>query len=117
MGYGLYGLWVVFPVGCIPIRLFFICSVMDVNLEFDDEFRNEIKFQKKYLFMVVAISGFFITIFTCVGCFIQCAILAEKRFSSPILEPRPLPTSGYNSFTTIESNSFSVLANKNSGIS
>ena len=20
MGYGLYGLWVVFPVGCIPIR-------------------------------------------------------------------------------------------------
>ena len=90
---------------------------MDENLEFDDEFRNEIKFQKKYLFMVVAISGFFITVFTCVGCFIQCAIMAEKRFPnfSPFnLVPRPQPTSGYSSFTTTETGNFLVSANTKS---
>ena len=86
------------------MRTVFICSVMDENLEFDDEFRNEIKFQKKYLFMVVVISGFFITVFTCVGCFIQCAIMAEKRF----------PTSGYSSLTTTETGNFLVSANTKS---
>ena len=82
---------------------------MDEKLEFDEEFRNEIKFQKKYFFLVVAISGFFITVFTCVGCFIQCAIMAENRFfdfSSSIPEPQPLPTSGYSSLTTTESGIF-----------
>ena len=79
---------------------------MDEKLEFDEEFSNEIKFQKKYFFLVVAISGFFITVFTCVGCFIQCAIMAENRFfdfSSSIQEPRPRPTTGYSMLTTTES--------------
>ena len=82
---------------------------MDEKLEFDEEFRNEIKFQKKYFFLVVAISGFFITVFTCVGCFIQCAIMAENRFfdfSSSSSEPRPLSTTGYSSLTTTESGIF-----------
>lgn len=91
---------------------------MDEKLEFDEEFRNEIKFQKKYFFLVVAISGFFITVFTCVGCFIQCAIMAENRFfdlssstPEPLVDPRPLPTTGYSMLTTTESGNFLGLAN------